>query len=129
MAHHEDVLFGYVLQNFRKYGELFEHGHPERALNRLAADLQLQGVETTKLQLVTALVRLQRSGWLEKGLLGRKYLLPFTLRFVFVYLFRVRRLFSCPISGARVVMENWTGKHMSITVRRWKLMGCNRWLW
>ena len=76
----QDVLFAYVASEFGKYADLFEHGHPDRAMNRIIADLQVQGVHTTKLELVGALTRLHRSACLERPLEAPKYLMPFTTR-------------------------------------------------
>lgn len=79
MANTPDFLLSYVCSNYWQYMELFAAGHVEHALNLLVGDLEASGVSATKLQVVTALVQLQRSGALESNMAAPLYLLPFTL--------------------------------------------------
>ena len=59
--------------------DMFGTSHLEQALSALVNDLGARGVTVTKLEVVSALVQLQRSGALECDLHGPLYLVPFTI--------------------------------------------------
>ena len=65
MSMTSDFLLSYVYTNYWQYMQLFAAGHADQALNLVIGDLERCGVTATKLQIVTALVQLQRSGALE----------------------------------------------------------------
>lgn len=73
----------------------------------------MQGVVCNKLQVIGALVRLQKSGMMEKPLGAPVYLLPFTERCVLLP--AIYTTVNANVTGAKRAMGAWTERRMYTT--------------
>lgn len=109
MSCNDDTVFHYVSCNFEKYLGLLDLGQPERMLNKLERDCADLGLQCTKLQIVSALVRLQQSGILENMFDGPTYLTPFTTKYAEINLLNTIILHVINLQVQELWRNNWEG--------------------
>ena len=64
-----EYVFCYLVGAYDKYVPLLENGHSEghheKVMNQIVGDLAREGIIASRLHVVAALSRLQKSGWVE----------------------------------------------------------------